>query len=100
MVMNDRRESKIIVRWRGCRRPFQRASTPGVSSDIAQFVALAIAHHQLDEKGCDTQRDQTGAESRHNEPYLQGGILKLADAAGHPLQSKHIKRHEGKEEAD
>ncbi len=93
------REGEVVLgRGRGG-GPFQRAGIPRVAREVAQLVALEVAHHELHQEAADAQGDEARAGGGDHEPDLQGRILEVVDAARHAHQAQDVQGRERHPEA-
>lgn len=61
------------------------------SPDVSRsWCAPEEADDELDDEGSDAERDQEDAAGGDDEPYLQGRVLELANAAGDTHQAEHV----------
>lgn len=76
----------VLRRWRGyC--PFQGAALPGIARDIGESLAVADAHHELNERTSDPHHDQCRACSGGDQLRLLLRIAVVLHASRHAHQA-------------
>src|SRR6516225_8656847 len=94
-------QDRKIPGWRWRRGgPLQGAAVPRIARRVAQLLAVANGHHDLDDLTDDSSQDDECADLRHQQPGLPSKNIRVLQTAGHSHQSRHVERHESEMEAN